>query len=191
MSQVVIDTDKIWSEIRIPLAIIVVIALVIIAGVTLYDKGRADAIVAQTMAAAPVATVIAQPTAIPALTPAGFAAYYTQPLEITSMETGSGPQVDTIDGEHFYLSSWQDYYRLQLHEICSFYVTGTTNPYGTVMLQASQVNVVGYAWENNNPRLWKGHQYYYWDGKYWDENGNEVGYRDATGNIIDGKPPIN
>jgi hypothetical protein len=187
MSQVVIDTDKIWSEIRIPLAIIVVIALVIIAGVTVYDKGRADATVAQTTAAVPVATITLTPTPVP--TPAGFTAYYTQPLEITSMETSSGPQVDTIDGEHFYLSSWQDYYRLQLHEICLFYVTGTTNLYGTVMLQASQVNVVRYAWRSNNPRLWNGHQYYYWYGKYWDENGNEVGYRDATGNILDEKPP--
>ena len=69
MSQVVIDTDKIWSEIRVPLAIIVVIAIIIIAGITLYDKGWADAATAQTAASAPVATVIAQPTAIPA--PAG------------------------------------------------------------------------------------------------------------------------
>ena len=66
MSQVVIDTDKIWSEIRVPLAIIVVIAIIIIAGITLYDKGWADAATAQTAASAPVATVIAQPTAIPA-----------------------------------------------------------------------------------------------------------------------------
>ena len=147
MSQVVIDTDKIWSEIRVPLAIIVVIAIVIIAGITLYDKGWTDATTAQTAASAPVATVIAQPTAIPAPAPAGFQDFWTGPQEIQSMTTGSGnSQINTWTQGGYYFVPWQAYSALEPGDWISLHVTGTTSPYGTVIMNADQVVLTGYGY---------------------------------------------
>jgi hypothetical protein len=145
-------------------------ALLVIVGVGAYHL----IIPVQPPAAVQSALVIT-----PTPTPAAFVPYWTGSLEITGMQTGSGAQIDCANGQSFYVS-WQDYYRLRLHEICSFYVTGTTNPYGTVMFTASQVNVVGHGWYGN-PYQWNGHRYYQGsNGRYYDsQTGNEVSWKIA------------
>ncbi len=162
--------DELIKAGKIILMVLGVAALLVIAGVGMWH------ILVPVQTPAAVQPTIA-PT--PAPTPAAFTPYWTGSLEITGMQTGSGPQIDCANGQSFYVS-WQDYYRLRLHEICSFYVTGTTNPYGTVMFTASQVTIVGYGWYGN-PYQWNEHRYYQGsNGRYYDsQTGNEVSWKIA------------
>jgi hypothetical protein len=96
-----------------------------------------------------LAPVQSAPVVTPTPTPGAFVPYWTGVLEITGMQTGSGPQIDCANGQSFYVS-WQDYYRLRLHEIASFHIVSTSQPWNTVMFNADQVVVTGYAWEYHN-----------------------------------------
>jgi len=107
------------------------------------------ALVQSTVTVQPTIAPTPAPTPTPA--PAAFSPYWTGSLEITGMQTGSGPQIDCANGQSFYVS-WQDYYQLQLHQLVSFYVVSTSQPWNTVMFNADQVVVTGYAWGyDNNP----------------------------------------
>jgi len=182
MTEIKIDTDKIWDAIKIPVFIILIVVVIAIAGVAVYDQGRADALFQQQQVTAAAQPPQPQPTPVPTATPSPYPE--TVSVTVTGANGPPGnmfPEVVDNSGRIYDISNsgsvWQNIIPYATYDI---YVTGERQQFGETIYETGWITYVNspvYYYSSAGPACgYNGYTCYpynsysstvYWDGAYY------------------------